>query len=191
MLLLGLDLAVCTGFCLGRPGETPRSGSVRVKQPAEALYQAPWNLETFLQDLCLFGDPDLIVYEAPIPLNAQMGDGRARNEDALLMPIKLEQAIERFCLPRQIRWEKVYAATVRKHLLGKANYGDRQATKNAVFDRCKVLGLIPSDARIRNKSSDPLFDQADACAVWSWACAARAKHAPSELFLHGERPSAA
>lgn len=187
MLLLGLDLAMHTGYALGRPGSKLVSGAVRVKMPEDGLYAAPWNLETFLQDLCAFELPDLVVYEAPIPLNAQMGDGRARSQDSLLMPIKLEQAVERFCLPRQIRWEKVYAATVRKHFLGKANFGDRQTTKTAVVDRCRTLGYIPRDRTPRNKAADPLYDQCDAIAVWDWACAARAKAPSRELHMFGER----
>ncbi|TVR06663.1 MAG: hypothetical protein EA385_15205 [Salinarimonadaceae bacterium] len=187
MLIMFLDLAVQTGYAYGRPGEKPKAGVVRVKKPSDPLHIAPWNLETFLQDINAFGLPDLIAYEAPIPLNAAMSDGRPRSAEALLIPIKLEQAVERYCLPRQIRWERLYPATIRKHFLGKANFGQRDETKRAVLDRCRLLGYIDRDRVVRNKSSDPLFDEADALAGWDCASAKYARARPAELMLFGER----
>ncbi len=150
---------------------------------------APFNLETFLKDMNLFQKPDLIVYEAPISLHAEFTDGDGRripqSEESLKLPIKLEQAVERYCLPRDIRFEKAHAATVRKHFLGRGNFGSKAATKAAVVERCRLLGYIPKDRVMRNKS-DHLTDQCDALAVFDYACATWGKARPRELVMFGE-----
>ena len=49
MLIAGFDLAVRTGFAVGRPGAVPRSGVVRLKKPDQDLEVAARNLADLRQ----------------------------------------------------------------------------------------------------------------------------------------------
>ena len=64
----------------------------------------------------------------------------------------------------------VEAAAVRRHLTGRAKWGSRSETKEAVLRACRVLGLTP-EGKVTH-------DQADACAVWDFAQAMFRARAP-------------
>lgn len=186
MKILALDLATKTGWALGDSGAQPTSGVIRVRQPNEELKYAPWNLETFLQHKTTFDMVDLVVYEAPLSLHAVMRDGRVRNEESLLMPIKLEQGVERFCFPLDLRHEKVMPATVRRHFIGSGHRGKSIDTKRAVLAQCQRLGYVPKTIT-PPADGNPLYDQCDALALWDYAAAMWGKRQPEVLHMFGER----
>jgi hypothetical protein len=181
MLILGLDLAVKTGFALGRPGATLadglRSGTVRLKKGPEDIEIAPRNLGCFLRDLFRFKDsvPELIVYEAPLPFFAEHADQRQRNMESLVLPPSLVGSVETMAGIFGIPCVRAHAASVRKSFIGRANMGNREATKKAVIDQAKVEHLIPQDCKDDNR--------ADAVATWRFACIRNAGWRPPPLGM--------
>lgn len=164
MLVYALDLAVCSGFAFGRPGETPRSGVVRLKQSDEPPAVAYSNLIAYL-NTALAEVPDIVVKEAPIPLQGFRNLGNAAA--TVRLTHGLHAIVEGMCVRFGIRCEEAAAATIRKHFIGCAQAGDRRATKRAVIDRCHLLKLMPSTSVDDNR--------ADAIATWDFACATYAR----------------
>jgi len=194
MLIVALDLAVQTGWAKGKPGEQPTSGVIRVKEPSDPLFRAPRKLYSFLRDLNAFGDlPDIIGYEAGLSVNARPRDPRTgepvpQSEESLLMPIKLEQAVQDWCLDRDIGpagFPRVYPATIRKHFLGKANYGTKLLTKQAVAERCMLLGYVRRQ-ELPKSATHILYDQCDALALWDYLSAKYGRAHDRRLVLFGE-----
>lgn len=181
MLILGLDLATNTGFCLGAAGGKPqRSGTARLKRPDDDVGTSGRNLGCLIRDLCAFGRPDLIVVEAPMHAAAksEKGNGFFSVETAWL----LVGAVYGFAGPQGIPVREANVQTVRKHFTGRARHGCRDDAKRAVITRCHQLGLMP-----RARKND---NEADAIAVWDWACAtfARSASVPRELVMFGGTP---
>ena len=181
MRIMGLDLATNTGWCLGAPDERPRVDTKRLMTKSDVVEVAAENLGRFIRDVCFIESerPDLIVYEAPISPFAGHADQRQRSIESIVMPPELVGAVRGGAACYGIRCIGAHAATIRKHLIGRANMAGRDATKNAVIDRCHVLKLLPPSCRNDN--------MADACAVWEYACAKYARKRSAELILFGER----
>jgi hypothetical protein len=173
MNVLALDLARTTGFAYGRAGDVPESGSVRLKKPDEPPGVACFNLMAFLSDRLVFWRPDLVAVEDFLNPVAQPSAAAA------IQQLMLHGAAEGLLRSHSIRFEKVAAATWRKHYLGQANAGERGKTKAMVLARARLLGHIP------RLSDDE--DRAEACGIHDWACAtfARRSHTTS-LHLFGE-----
>lgn len=178
MNILALDLGVRTGFAIGTAGHglMPRSGARILKKPSEHRSVAFSNLIAWLQDTLHTERPDLVVREAPLALQAF----RTLNNAAFTVRVThgLHGIVEGMCARFAIRCEEAADATVRKHFIGKANAGNRQATKAAVIQRCHVLGYMPKDASDDNR--------ADACALFDFAAATYGNRRARELHLFGE-----
>ncbi|MGD9544970.1 hypothetical protein [Methylocystis sp.] len=172
MLILALDIATYTGYALGRAGEIPASGSVRLKRPGEPADVAAFNMRAFLRDRLALERPDLICIEHYLNPVAQ------KSADAVILQLMCFGVAVAEAMARDIRLEKPAPATVRKHFIGAANMGERKATKAAVLNRARVLGYIPRDCRDDNR--------ADACAIFSFASANYARRRPAELMMFGE-----
>lgn len=177
MLLMGIDPATCLGFAIGEAGAVPRSGSVRLKRPREERDVAPFNALCFLRDTWTLEKPDLVCVEHFLSPAAQ------KSADAVILQIEVYGVIVALCRAYQIRYEAPQRSTVLKHFIGRANMGERAATKRAVLQRAKTLGYLPLDC-----ADD---DRADACALFDYAAATYARAAPRKLVMFGEQPGAA
>jgi hypothetical protein len=176
--IFALDLGARLGYCAGRPGATPISGVVVLKKSDEHRSVAFANLICFLTERWKAETPALVVKEAMLPLQAFKNLGNA--EYTVRMTAGLHAVVEALCVRIGMPFEDVADSTIRKHFIGRARMGNREATKAAVVNRARLLGYIP-----KNSTAD---DRADACATWDFAVAHYCKaHAPRELFLHGER----
>jgi hypothetical protein len=183
MNVLALDLATTTGWAYGPAGGRPESGSVLLRKPsrrrkdtkieAEPYGVGAFNLLAFLRDKFAFWQPDRIVIENFLHPTAQPGGG------AVILSLMLHGAAEAFARSYGIEPRLVAPATWRLHFIGKANAGDRDATKAAVIRRAQMLGYVPRDCYDDNR--------ADACGIWDYGCAVFSPkaHGPSSLNLFG------
>ena len=181
-VIVALDLAIAAGFAIGRAGERPRSGSVRLKKRGETERVAWRNLGCFLRDQFAFERPELVVYEAALDPAAMREIGNSSHTVA--MQWGHVAAVEAICGPLGVRTQAVNVQTVRKHFTGRARWGDRDEAKRAVIERCWMLGYFGRDCADH--------DRADACAALDYACAVYGRRplGSKELVMFGERPSA-
>lgn len=171
MLIFALDIATYTGFAIGRAGEIPHSGTVRLKKPHEGPEIAAFNMRCFLRDRLMLERPDLICIEHYLHPTAQ------KSGDAVILQLFCFGVAVSEAMARNVRVETPKAATIRKHFIGAANMGERKATKDAVIRRARLLGYIPRDCSDDNR--------ADACALFDFAAATYARVQPHELHLFG------
>jgi hypothetical protein len=182
MRILALDLGVRTGFAYGAAGSrTLASGAVALKKPDEHRSVAFSNLIAWCDERFRADRPDLVVKEAPLPLQAFKSLGNAAF--TVRVTHGLHAIIEGVCVRFGVECEEIADATVRKHFIGRANCGNRAATKAAVVQRCQLLGYMPKDCADDNR--------ADACATFDWAAATFGKPTPQALHLYGEQPGRA
>lgn len=195
MLILALDPATHTGYAMGEVGaKRPISNTVRVNHKGDPLLEAAINIRELLEGLSDGVRFDLIVYEKPLPAGV-MGRGIEKggkripqSEAAVKLPTILETAIYTFCRDHEIKCVAVAQDTVRKHFIddGGKRGNTRQTTKQNVFERAKLLGyFLPVE--VPTAIDSPLYDRADAVAMWDWACANHGRSPPKELHMFGER----
>ncbi|HVL73879.1 MAG TPA: hypothetical protein VM434_18560 [Beijerinckiaceae bacterium] len=185
MNVWGFDLATRVGVALGEPpGEDLsklKSYTVNLRNNREEdVYDLSFNFRQFLIDLTRFGDyPDLIAAEAPIPINADMRDGRPRNAESLLLPPLLVSRLRDLCKAKRIRFELLWPASIRSGFIDKKNAGERAKTKASVLDRCKQWGYLPEACKDDNRG--------DAVAVWHYAQIKFGRWQPPGEILFGKR----
>src|SRR5947209_2098721 len=135
-IILALDLAVKTGFAVGKAGDCPRSGWTALKDKAQPRQIAFNNLICWL-DVRLRNDrPSLIVKEAAFPLQAYRD--KANSEARVRMDYGLHAIVEGMASRFSIKVEDVHPSTVRKHFVGTGRMGERELTKGMVVNRCHV-----------------------------------------------------
>lgn len=182
MIVLSLDLATRTGWAIGKAGEPPKSGGLRLKKPDESAERAAVNLGYFLRNILVMkiGKPDLVAYEAPLD-PAAVYSGRAnagvrpQNSASISMPWMLVGVVELMCDFYAVETLKVNRQSCLKLFTGRSRWGSRPEAKKQVLERAKLLGLIPADCK-----DD---DRADAVAVHHFASVTRARVAPAELVM--------
>lgn len=184
MNILALDMAMRTGWAFGPAGAKPHSGAIKLRKSSDLpLHVASNNIFHALRDRRILDQIDLVVYEAPLDpqVKFQMAsDGRnAQNSASIILPWMLVTAVELFCHLYGYRAETSNRQQVLKHFTGRARWGNRDAAKKAVIDRCHLLGLLPKDCK-----DD---DRADAIAIHDYASQRWGKAAPRELVMFGER----
>lgn len=171
MRILALDVATNTGICVGDAGAAPRAWTINLgeapdigrrlsKADQERLQARRFNNALVMaHGLIVRNEPDLIVIEAPIG-----------GKEANAYLIKLVGIIEAVAANNGIRSIPAHESTVRKHFLGKSfrtsdfptlqKPAAKIAIKRLVEARCRLLGWEPET-----------LDEADAMAIWEWACA--------------------
>lgn len=176
--IFALDLGVNTGFAIGGPGDaSPVSGSVALKKAGQERRVALGNMIAWLDAEWRKQRPALVVKEAPLVLG---GFGKRKNsQETVLMTYGLHGVVEAMCERFSLRLEDVHNATVRKHFIGRGRMGDRNATKVAVIQRCRLLGYMPKGCVDDNR--------ADALAVWDYAAHVFSRARSKKLFLFDER----
>lgn len=157
MKILAMDIATKTGIAVGVSGGDPRSWFMDLGQaPDDRRFS---NVLRLTHGLIEAHQPDLIAVEAAI------GGPKA---SAYL--IGLVACVRGCAFNRGVRCESVHLGSVRKHFLGKhftardfpgmKRIEAKRAMKRMVMDRCQLLGWpVETD------------DEADAVALWDYACA--------------------
>jgi hypothetical protein len=178
-VMVALDLAIETGFAIGRAGERPRSGSVRLKKRCQDERVAWRNLGCWLRDQFKLERPDLVVYEAALDPHAMVNMGNS--SFTVAMQWGHIAALEAICGPLALRTEPINVQSVRKHFTGRARWPTRHDAKRAVLERCWMLGYFGRDCKNDNR--------ADACAVFDYASAVYGKRSlrSAELVMFEER----
>lgn len=171
MRIMALDIATTTGVAIGEAGAIPDSFSVRLKRPSDEVRVAPFNLLSFLRDRWTLERPDLLVIEHFLNPVAQ------KSADAVILQLMCFGVAVAMAQSYQVRIEVPHASTVRKHFLGRANFGERGETKRQVLLRAKALKYIPADCKDDNR--------ADACALFDFASFTYARVQPKALVMFG------
>lgn len=183
MRVLALDLATKTGFANGVAGSKPRSGVKRLKDGGDDPERGFRKLGIWLRDEFSFEKPDLVMIEAPLPVGSMIdwdgGEDKKpkfrSNPGTIYFLNGLVAVVHGICGPYGIMCRQVGVQKVRKHFLGLARPAD---PKRAVIERCHLLGLMAKDQRDDN--------QADACALWTFAADTFGNPVARELHLYGE-----
>lgn len=173
MKILALDVATNTGVCVGSSDAAPRAWTVNLgeapkhgrlsKADKEKLDAKRFsNVLQLTHGLIAKNEPDLIVIEAPIG-----------GQEANAYLIGLVACIRGCAANRGVNCITAHESTVRKHFLGKAYRAAdfpmkkaqaKLAIKRMVADRCRLLKWDPET-----------LDEADAMALWDWACATQVR----------------
>ena len=168
MLIMSLDLATKTGFCISdtSASKPTRSGSIRLKDGEDEPERAFRKLGIWLRDQFSVEMPDLVVCEAPVNLGAfvesapesERGFRFRTNPSTVYLLSGLVAVTFGICGPYGVRCVKANVQTVRKHFVGVARPPD---PKKVVIARCQQLRWVDATCRDDN--------QCDALAAWSWA----------------------
>lgn len=146
-LILALDIATVTGWCLGT--DAPVYGSVRLggqDRPAKYAAMLQW-----LDDQRAL-HPAIAEIAVEAPINALNMSGH----DAAVMTLGLHAHLELWCWDHGIRLTPVASSTARKAVLGKGSFAKGQA-KPAVMEWASSNGLAPRDD-----------NAADAAVLWAY-----------------------
>ena len=175
MIVMGIDPATVLGWAIGRAGEIPRSGSVRLKTPSQDRDVAPFNALCFLRDTWILDKPDMVCVEHFMNPAAQ------KSADAIILQIEVYGVIVAMCQAYGIPYKSPERSTVLKHFIGVGRTGDRGETKRAVIQRAIMLGYMPRDCSDDNR--------ADACELFDYAAATYCRTTPARLVLFAEHPN--
>ena len=157
MLIMALDAARRTGFCIGHAGKIPESGSWVLRKAGDPNGLAVGELaRRMIQLKEKYEKPDLIVCEHWLPPRASPDAHSV--EDAL----RLNGAVNAVAGVWGVDVTEPYPATVRSQVCGKAHDKDSLGgTKMLVLQNMIMRKMVPVDCMD--------FDRADACALWVWA----------------------
>lgn len=157
-VILALDVATRCGIAVGDTRSHPKAWSVDLGSGRSEDHRFSECLR-LTHGLIETHNPDLIVVEAFIG---------GKHASAYL--IGLVACVRGCAANRSVKCEMVFPATVRKHFMGRAltsrdfpglkQAKAKLAIKGAVAERCRLLGWNVETG-----------DEADACAIWDWACA--------------------
>lgn len=125
-LIMTLDLATRTGFCIGRAGAKPRFGVWRLKTPEDGPRRAGRNLGCRLRDEFAFERPDLVVVEAAMNPAAMHAAGNSHRTVTLLT--RLQGAVDAACGMYGIRQKDANVQSVRAAVLGHGRPPDPKGT---------------------------------------------------------------
>jgi Holliday junction resolvasome RuvABC endonuclease subunit len=154
-VVLALDLATETGWALGKPGDEPRSGTVRfaskgASHPAILHAAGKW-----LSEFLLTEPVDQAVIEQEV--RKRQGKSSLAADDLTLKLIGIAQ--EHLFGARVFKIEFAPVNTVRKFFIGDGGV-ERDKAKWQTVQRCRALQWDPADD-----------NAADALAIWAWRCA--------------------
>lgn len=161
--ILALDLATNTGYALGAPGARPSSGVHRIGRPHDTLGAFADDFERWLGTVIERLRPSVIYYEAPI-----MAAGVTTPETAIKLQ-GLAYHVNLLAYRARVRCRPAHMQTVRVHFCGKGR-AERKTIKGLIEDACRRRGWKPGDD-----------NEADALALWDWACF---REAPDIMRAH-------
>jgi len=156
--ILALDVASVTGYARGRVGEVPVAGSVSFGGRKESLSDAVFCAAMAWADKLIGAEPrpDVVILESLLPPGAMKSRTSRQVRDRLA---GLHGVIRAVAHKHGVTVSEAAVGDIRGHFIS-ARGLKRKAAKQAVMRQCKVLGwAIAND------------NEADACALWSYACA--------------------
>lgn len=151
--ILALDLATTTGYALGRIGGAPSSGQKRIGSEGDSLGAFADEFDFWLNGIVERLAPGLIYYEAPIN---QSGKTTAATTIKLR---GLAYHVHMIGFRHRIIVRPGNVQTVRREFCGSGH-----ASKDQVVEECRRRGWSVAGT-----------DEADAVALWWWACEDQAK----------------
>jgi hypothetical protein len=156
--ILTLDLASTVGVSEGAIGSVPRAWTWRLGSPGASQAHRFAELLKLMSDQLAVSKPDEIWIEAPLPPSALATMGSTA--DTALLLLGLPAIVHAVAYLRGVyRVQSAHVQDVRKHFTGRRRHPKGDA-KAAVMDRCRVLGWKCANDH-----------EADALALWSYACA--------------------
>lgn len=153
-LILALDVASTTGCAEGRPGEKPRTWKWQLGKAGATRRERLFTLLSHLSEHIAVSKPKIIVIEAPMSLHGV--------EVTMLLfgAVGVCEAVAHGRGVNDVMLANVQ--TVRRYFIDRARFKQANDGKKAVMAKCQALGWNPQG-----------FDEADAAAVWAWACHTR------------------
>jgi crossover junction endodeoxyribonuclease RuvC len=149
--ILALDLAARTGWAFGAALDcSPLSGSVRFAKPGASLGMVFSTCRTWVRDVALLHQPDVIVFESPMTPEHMAG---RTNAATIRLLVGLAAIVEEACFGRDVREAKVI--DIRRHFIG--SNPRRAEAKTRTIAACRRLGFSPVDD-----------NAADALALWHY-----------------------
>lgn len=163
-MILGLDIATSTGWCMGTGAEAPALGSITMPSTGEEVgpfleFFERWfqgKLETLIQAAAAAGTKPLVVFEAPMLPKARFDRAAGKlipaptNITTTRKLQSLSGLCELLCHKRQVPVREEFLQSVKSGLAGKGN-----ADKLDMMRAAKRAGMNPAN-----------FDEADAFGVW-------------------------
>jgi hypothetical protein len=155
--ILALDVATVTGWCRGRVGEIPRCGSIHFKPHINASNNQIFGTALrWLSEFLREDPPDLLIMESLLPPDAMKNQTSRQVRDRLAGLHGIMRGVAHLRRVPQIAEASV--GDIRAHFIF-----DRQLRRNAAKDevmrQCRRQGWPAKD-----------HNEADACAIWSFAC---------------------
>lgn len=192
MIILAIDPATHLGFCKGEPGQTPQSGTIRLKRHDDPFDTAFFNAAAWLRDEFVLDMPQLVTIEH------FLNPAYSSSSQSAILAVGIYAVTTAICGLYGVRVISPTPNEVRNYTCGKASAtpsrrpgsaprtpqekaASRAATKAMVVQRAKLLKLIPPDCMDDNR--------ADAALLWYHSCCKFAKTPPTELYLFGEAPA--
>lgn len=161
-MILSLDLATHTGYAVGNPCGVPVYGHFKIDAPT---YPSKFlQMGRLVSGLIKTHDVDAVFLEQPFV-------GRAGQFSALMPLFGFRAAAMMAAESKGCLVTMVLPSTVRKHFIGHGGLS-RAKAKPAVIEKCEWRGWRPKND-----------DEADALALWDYACALGS----SEHFAMGMR----
>lgn len=176
MLVLALDLATKTGWCLGEPGQRPAIGTFNLASRRAAWtsddrsFALGWALRDLFKE---YGVPTAAAIEATVFMGPKKDGEKTTQYNTTKGLDELNGAARAICGAWHIPTvEIVPCGTWRKHFIGKASFGGRDATKLAAFERAQLLGH-----EVKNDN------ESDAVGIWDWMVHVKLRQPMKELVL--------
>jgi Holliday junction resolvasome RuvABC endonuclease subunit len=157
-VVLSLDIATITGWAVGRPGDSPKMGSVRLLGRGAEDGAIGCALIDWLADQITIHAPSLVAYEAPLQRGQHSGQA------AGLVTIGLVMAVKIVCWRREVKCQPFHVSTIRANTVGSG-----RAKKADVAAWCASQGW-----QVPQVAGEPDLDATDAAALWAYACGWRA-----------------
>lgn len=154
-VIIALDLATRSGFSIGRPGETPRFGSIRFGTESGEIIS---NLQTWLIDLLREHNPGLIAVESPyIPtprepqfIKSGLDAGKLRrgpppmNVHTLRRLIGMVETVKSLAWRWGIEYDEPTTGSIYSFFVGGRRLG-RDEKKAATIKMCRLMGWNVGD----------------------------------------------
>lgn len=153
---MAFDIASNTGFAFGETGSRPRSGSIRFA-PAGSDHELIFaNALKWASEQMRVERPGLVIWEAPIPAAFKSGFTNVNTTKILYGLPAVFGAVAHLLGVNDIREAPVQS--IRRHFIGQNP--KKAVAKKLIIAHCRSLGLSPADD-----------NEADALAIWHYACA--------------------
>ena len=163
MNILALDLAINTGWSLGRLGDhvpafgSIRFGAVECSHEARFAHALEWTSDFLKRH---HNDVDVVVFEQPLHFGLRRSNGKSAsgpgNDEISYGLAAIVQAVAHLRGVYDVRQARVI--DIRRFFLG--DNPKRNIAKRETVGRCKALGIKVEDD-----------NQADAIALWFFQCA--------------------